>query len=662
MLLLRAGILEFLVLVHVVGAAALFRRLFPRESPWLALIVPTLLVVMVLNFLEHFMPLPNLGWVLPFTLGGLIWAMARTGHGWEGLRLPALLFVAVFSWALFIRCLNPAITSDNDGAADLARVVDFSLGGKLPPIDSWCPPYDHGGCYSFQHYGASILQRLFWLDIGSGYNLGYTLLNALTCLAGAGAAFAVSGRKTWVAVATLVVLLANFTGSAVFLLYWNNAHPITGLYHVFDSPLAVDIGQGWNDPARHNPFAWIYQSAPPQLPLYPPAFYTYIADFNANLGGQFLALASLLAVHEAFRAERSNGPWICLLVFPLVTMITAAWFIIVVTVLCAGGFALALASGRRPGHWPAVAIGTTLSFVWLWPSLNALVAGGASAEVRWTSALEHTPLWAFLIQWWPVIVPWIALSFIWRRLGLLARAIHALVPSLLIFFELATFGDRGPTIASSWGAIYGIGLVTFLPLVFVEKGPVFRMLTIFYVFISAVFVLTWGILEVTSVGVDTAFHLKGDSVIQNDPQKKRLLEVLKQIHDKTVLSGKSAGANNQSALIVGFSENRCYIGWYDPELQSGHGGEAEYREQQCADFFAGTMANPLAFLRSSDIAAVMIWPDDAIPDDLLQKLKDQLASDYDYIDCKGGGPNNAGLFLRNPGPPGFPLYAPTPVR
>jgi hypothetical protein len=54
MLLLRAALLELLVCYHVIGAAVLFRRLFPRESPWLAFVVPTLLVMCVCNFVEHF--------------------------------------------------------------------------------------------------------------------------------------------------------------------------------------------------------------------------------------------------------------------------------------------------------------------------------------------------------------------------------------------------------------------------------------------------------------------------------------------------------------------------------------------------------------------------------------------------------------------------------
>ncbi len=662
MLLLRAGLLELLVCFHVVGGAVLFRRLFPRESPWLAFLLPTLIVMSALNFIEHFIALPNLGWLLPFTLVGLFWAMARPGYSWEGLRLPGVLFVAVFTWVLFIRCLNPEITCNTEGVADMARVLDFCLGDKLPPTDSWCPPYDHGGYYTFQHYGASILKRLFSLDIGTGYNMGYNLLNTLTCLAGAGAAYAISGRRTWVAVATLLVLLANFTGSSVLLLYWNNAHPHPG-YAVFDSRLAVDIGDGWNNPERHNPFGWIFHYTPPGLRLFTPTFNTYFPEFHANLGGHFMTLASLLAANEAFKTERSNWPWICLLVFPLMTIITATWFIIVVTVLCLGCFAAALIAGKRPQDWKWVLGGSGLAFALLWPSVNSLIAGTYPAPFHWTPWVEYTPAWEFIIQWWPVIVPWIALCFIWGRLSLLARWIHAALPLLLIFVEVATIGDRTLTVEKMWGAIYGAGLVTFLPLVFVQTNVVFRMLTIVFLFISSIFFMAWAKISTDQANWEyTAFHLKGDTVFQYDPQKKRLLQVLQRLHGVTILNGKSAEAYNQSPSIVGFSENRCYIAWYYQEFQCGHGGEAEFRDKQSNSFFAGTMPNPLAFLRSNDIAAVLIWPEDAIPDNIVQQLQDQLGSDYYYVDCKGDGANNAGVFLRQPGAPAYGTNLVAPAK
>jgi hypothetical protein len=655
MLLLRAGLLELLVCFHVIGAAVLFRRLFPRESPWLAFIVPTLVVMAAFNFLEHFIAMPSLGWLLPFTLGGLLWSMVRPGYSWDGLRLPGILFVLVFTWALFLKCMNPEITCNTEGVADMARVVDFSLGSKLPAVDSWCPPYDHGGYYSFQHYGASLLKRLFSLDIGTGYNMGYTLLNTLTCLVGAGAAFIISGKRTWVAVATLLVLLANFTGSAVILFYLNHVHPVTGI-NVFDSRLAVDIGDDWNNPTRHNPFGWIWahRSPPTVLRLFTPTFNTYFPEFHANLGGHFMTLATLLAANEAFKLERSNWPWICLLIFPMITILMATWFMMVVTVLCVGCLAVVLISGQRPQDWRFVLLGAALGIVLLWPSVNSLVSGSYPVDFHWTPWTEYTAPWEFVIQWWPIIVPWIFLCFIWNRLSLMARWIHAAVPLLLIFIEVATFADRGLTVEKMWGAVYSTGLVTFLPLVFIQRNVAFRLVTVVFLFISTVMFLGWAKISTTEINWQTiAFHLKGDTVFENDPQKKRLLQVLKRLHGVTVLNGKSAWSYNQSPSLVGFTENKCYIAWFAQEVQCGHGGEAEYRDKMSNDFFDGKMPNPLAFLRNNDIAAVMIWPDDAIPDGILQQFHDQLSADYYYIDCKGDGPNNAGLFIRQPGAPAF---------
>jgi hypothetical protein len=667
MLLLRAGLLELLVCFHVVGAAVLFRRLSPRESPWLAFIVPTLIVMAVLNFIEHFIALPSLGWLLPFTLGGLLWAMARPGYSWEGLRLPSILFLVVFTWVFFIRCLNPSITCNTEGVADMARVLDFCLGSKLPPVDTWCPPYDHGGYYTFQHYGASLLTRLFTLDIGTGYNMGFTLLNTFVMFVGAGAAYYISGRRIWACLATLLVLLANYKGASLVLLIYNTWHPVPNLYDIFDARLANDIGDGWNDPNRHNPFGWIFTYPPPTLRLFPPAYDIYFPEFHANIGGDFMTLASLLMASATFKVERSNWPWICLLIFPVMTIITATWFIIVVAVLCAGCLAVALLAGKRPESWRVVGAGTGVALLLIWPSVNSLLSGTYPVDIHLTPWVEYTNPYEFIIQWWPAIIPWLCLFFIWNRMSLLARWIHAALPLLLIFFEVVTIADRGLTVEKNWGAIYGAGLVVFLPLVFVERNGFFRLVTVLFLFISTIFFGVYAkICYDDSWGPDV-LRLRGDITLQIDPQKKRLEQVLERFHGVTVIAGKSVYAYNEAPSLVGFSENMCYIAWFYQEDQCGHGGEAQFRDKQVNDFFAGNMPDPLGFLRSNDIAAVMIWPEDTIPDNILQQLRTHLGSDYYYIDCKGDGPNNAGVFVRLPGAPVYgtnlalPTYPTTPV-
>jgi hypothetical protein len=60
------------------------------------------------------------------------------------------------------------------------------------------------------------------------------------------------------------------------------------------------------------------------------------------------------------------------------------------------------------------------------------------------------------------------------------------------------------------------------------------------------------------------------------------------------------------------------------------------------------MADPLRFLLENDITGVVIWPDDKIPDPLLARLTSALAPDYRYVDCRGQGADNAGVFLRLP--------------
>lgn len=652
--------MELLVCFHVVGAAVLFRRLFPRESPWLAFILPTLAVMALCNFIEHFVPLTGLAWLLPLTLGGLLWGILQPGYSWEGLRLPTILFLLIFTWDFAIKCINPEITCNTEGVADMARVLDFCLGGTLPPVDTWCPPYDHGGYYSFQHYGTSLLKRLFSLDIGTGYNMGYTLLNTLTCLVGAGAAYRISGNRMWVSVATMLVLLANFTGSSVILLVYNAFHPDPKLV-MFDGRLAIDIADDWTNPERHNIFAWIFRPieqahpdySPPALRLFTATFNTYFPEFHANLGGHFMTIGTLLAAHEAYRTERSNWPWICLLVFPLITLLMATWFFIVVTVLCAGCFAVALISSRRPENWNFVLLGTTMAAALLWPSVNSLIAVSYPVQFKWTPWIQYTPFWEFVIQWWPIIVPWVLLCFV--RLSLMERWIHLAVPLLLIFVECVTFSVRLLTVEKMWGAVYSVGLVTFLPLIFVRPGLPFRFLTVLFLCISMTFIVAWGRIVTYDAHWSTiAFHLKGDTVFQNNPQRRRLLQVLQRLHGQTILPGKSEWAYNMAPSIIGFSENMCYIAWFFQEYQCGHGGEAEYRNQINNKFYEGKMADPLPFLRSNNIAAVLIWPDDdpdaCISDDLLEQFKKQLAPDYYYVDCHEGGLHNAGLFIRFPTP------------
>jgi hypothetical protein len=194
--------------------------------------------------------------------------------------------------------------------------------------------------------------------------------------------------------------------------------------------------------------------------------------------------------------------------------------------------------------------------------------------------------------------------------------------------------------------------IEFCGLLLLNEGLAFRILTGLLLLSGGVSLAEWVINTYDVLPWQPAiFHLEGDGHIMADEQKKNLLHVMQQVKRATFLSGKAAWCYNESPSLAIYSGNRSYSAWYYFESVANYPQEADYRSGLNNDFYSGAMADPLKFLRANEITGVLIWPDDAIPDDYLATLKTKLAPDYDYIDCKGSGAQNAGVFLLRPLPP-----------
>ncbi len=273
----------------------------------------------------------------------------------------------------------------------------------------------------------------------------------------------------------------------------------------------------------------------------------------------------------------------------------------------------------------------------------------------------------FLIQFWPVYLPWFFLCFVWHKLNLAGRWLHAAVAIFFIWLEFVTVGDRPLQIEKMWGAIYTAGLVSVVPLAFAQRGWIFRCLTGVMLFIMTVSMVWWLKVDYGNVDWPCFCRLQGDHYIVVDAQRKRLLQVMSQMHKQTFLPGKSVWGYNQAPAVITFSGNMCYIAWYFQEDECGHVDEPQYRAKLNNSFYAGTMKDPLPFLRANNISAVLIWPEDKISDDLLNQYKKQLGLDYFYVDCRMDLPDNAGLFIRQsvqlaplPPPEPMPVAPPAP--
>jgi hypothetical protein len=135
-----------------------------------------------------------------------------------------------------------------------------------------------------------------------------------------------------------------------------------------------------------------------------------------------------------------------------------------------------------------------------------------------------------------------------------------------------------------------------------------------------------------------------------DDQKKRMLEVVGETKNTTYLSGKTAFCYNEAPTLAVFTKNKSYIAWYWFESLTNYENEANYRKKLNDDFYSGAMTDRLHFLQANKIDGVLIWPDDDLSNDSLAALQKELEPTYDYVDCKGNGSKNAGVFLRRAPP------------
>ncbi|MCE0522829.1 MAG: DUF2298 domain-containing protein [Methylacidiphilales bacterium] len=641
----QAFFLWFFVSSLMIGGAFAFRYFFPRESPWFGFIVPPLAFVILLNFIEHFVALPNLLPLTPVLVGVLAWLAAKPGYSKRELLLPSVVFLAAFAFTFGIRCLQPDIIFTSDGLADLNKINNYCQGDTLPPIDTWLPPFKYEWYYSLQHYAASIIKRLLDIKIGVAYNVTHALLSALTCVAGAAAAHRISGGKTWITLAVPFLIESAATGTSAY---------IQLTMHDPSLWLADNIAGGYDDLAHNNPDnpIWKLLAAPhhERLELQVPGFWTWRDEFHANSSGHFLTLLAVFVIAELVSLQKAIWPWVFAVLTPLIAVVASTWAYPITGLLCGGGVVIALLNGRRPDSLNLTMLALFSGLLLLWPALYDVTSSPEVPNFMLTNPEERAPLMLFLIQWWPIILLWIYGCSLYRELSPAVRWVLVVIPVMLIGIEIVSVEGRYNTVEKMWGYTYGTGLIALFPVVASRATLPSRILTV-VLFFSA-FVSMSGWLRNASEWLpwgrwpDAEFQLQGTHYITTDDQKNRMLQVLTPIKHATFLTGKCVAFNYyESPALAVFTENRSYATWTYFESVANYRAEAEYREKQNNDFYSGAMTNRLQFLQSHNITGVLIWPDDNIPNDVLAALTTELDPAYDYIDCKGSGDNNAGVFL-----------------
>ena len=649
---IQAFLLWFFISSLMIGGAFAFRYSFPRESPWFGFIIPPLAFVVLLNFIEHFVALPNLLPLSPVLVGFLLWLGAKPGYPKRDILLPSLVFLGAFAFTFGIRCLQPDILPSSDGLADLNKINNYCQGDTLPPIDTWLPPYKYEWYYSLQHYAASIIKRLFDIKLGVAYNVAHALLSALTCVAGAAAAYRISGGKIWVTLAIPFLIESAATGSSAY---------IQLTMHDPSLWLADNLAGGYDDLAHNNPAnpIWQWLAAPhhERLELQVPGFWTWRDEYHANSSGHFLTLMAVFVIAELTSLQKAVWPWIMAVLIPFIAVVASTWAYPITGLLCGGGIAIALLSGRRPASFGLTGLLIFSGLLLLWPACYDVTSSPEVPDIVWTKPEERAPLIEFLIQWWPILLLWIYGCCLYRGLSSAVRWVLLVLPVMLIAIELISVEGRYNTVEKMWGYTYGVGLIALFPVVASRASLPCRTLTL--ILLLSGFISLSGWLRNANDWMpwgrwpEAEFDLEGTHYITADDQKRRMLQVLTRLNHATLLTGKCPGFNYyESPALAVFTENRSYATWTYFESVANYRDEAQYREKLNNDFYSGAMLDHLQFLRSNNITGVIIWPDDNIPDDYLETLTKELDSSYEYIDCRGDGDKNAGIFLLRSFPQG----------
>jgi hypothetical protein len=653
----------------VIGGALVFRRFFPEESPWFGFLVPPLGFVVALNFIEHFIALPNLLPLLPLLLGLIGWLAASPAYSRREVVLPSLVFLGAFAFTFGIRCLQSDILPSSDGLSDLNKINNYCQGGTLPPVDTWMPPFHYVWYYSLQHYAASVVKRLFDVKLGVAYNTSHALLSALTCVAGAAAAHRFSGGKVWITVAIPFLIESAATGSSAY---------INLTTHDPNQWVANNLSGGVISPPDDH-LLWKWLALDPyreRLELQVPGFWTWRDEYHANMAGHFLTLFGVFVVAELILLRRTIWPWAMAVLLPLLAVVSSTWAYPISILLCGGMVIIAVVYGRRPASLPLAGAILVASFILLWPSFYDVTSSPQAPDIMWTKPEWAAPWREFLVQWWPIILLWSCGCFYAREISPSVRWILVVIPLMLIGIEWITVEGRYNTVEKMWGYTYGTGLIALFPLVaqrsgldeigniVSQRGPLgillllgrrtglgCRLITLLLLFSASVSLWYWMANKLRWAAWNGGIcNLEGDHYITIDDQKKKMLQILMQVKNETFLSGKCIWCYNESPALAVFSGNRSYIAWSYFESVADYVDEATYREKLNNDFYSGAMADPLKFLQGNKITGVIIWPDDNIPDAYLATLTKDLTSSYEYIDCRASDNRNAGVFLLRPLP------------
>jgi uncharacterized membrane protein len=584
-------------------------------------------------FVEHFVGFGRLGWTWPLTTAAAAWIIVKRREVVFNHLGTETLFLLAFAWALVWRVSFPGIVASSEKVGDLAMIMSYMPGGRLPPTDAWYPPYPFDIYYSFQQYGAALLGRLFALPPGTAYNLAFSVVIALTITAAGAAAYAIC-RSVGGTVLVLAAFAIGGTGATIPSQFMFEKPPIySSMRFIGDTarPQLVDTAFGhWLVERAHVPKDEVVK-----LPAETFAYLTYLGDYHPPLSGFYLLMLALLCIALAESGTAAGTAQAVLAATIPVCAIANGWTLPLQALLIAAWLAYRTTTGR-PLAWRMLAAGLLVSATLSYPFLSTFAYRSADYNItlKLVGQGAHVPWLLGAILLYPIFVaimlpllfenerPWLFwASVLWLCLFLLSEV-------FVVDDIYAGIYDRFNTTLKWWPWIQAGALLVTGAHGIRARSRIYRYGTI--VMLLSVCVFGVDLARALAAPKPEFGRLSGDGAITSDNIEKVILEFLKVQPPSIVLQRPETGAFTPAPALTLFAGQRAFLGWPEHEkLWRGRRADVSMREAQVKSFYAGELPDSAQWLLQNRIDFVLwLKAEHQLPRGTFARIDEQIRSAY----------------------------------
>jgi Uncharacterized membrane protein (DUF2298) len=643
------------VLINIAALTLLAQRLIP--FPAMARAAGIVILCLALFSLEHFVGLGTLRAAgLPLTAVSLyvLWHERARFHN-VAVREDQIAFLCAFLYGAVWRLSSIDITEGSDRLTDFHLVANYLSGSRLPPLDYWLPHQNLDYYYSFQHYSAALLGRLFGLGPGASFNFAAVLLAALVLALAweflsllrvrfslrllSVAALAIGGTGVSPLFHVITTPTQAFAGGPATDAFWNNSRFIGW----FKEPVASDTWRAlFGDKMQPTM----------QLPIETFGFQYPLGGYHAVLAGfllQFMALTVFVAHSLASTRIKERLDFVAGLTVPL-TICASAWMFPLQAALVG---AWKVWSRRASGQWELgyLLAGAGAGVLLLLPFLAGLGTETGHMQLELVHPSQRAPLVQFLIVFWPLIVLAFAVPLA-GRVTPLAGFLGAAFLALLACSELVNVSDGGYTgdmlrfnsALKWWGWIFTGGVFSISACLLASNRFAIRLLAAVVLLLASAFVFDTGRLLASR---SFSGNINGTGFYAQQVENERIIQylahaprgiVLEKLYDERPVDTGIYGSFALQPNLVG-------IPWvlrvWKRDLT-----ELPKLIHEIEMFYAGDHPQAARFLLDSNVRYVVWSAREGKDVETWQKIADAIDSDYRWMEFSRRRGPHIGLWIR----------------